>query len=172
MTTFAPEKLLAVLEHHAVECVVIGGLAGSLHGSNQMTYDVDITPATTIENLARLAEALKELGARIRTEGTPEGLPFDRSAAFLANVTMLNLTCDCGDLDIAFTPAGTSGYTDLLASAVVVKIGDVTATVASLADIIRSKEAADRPKDRLALPVLRALLARGSTARSSSPTTP
>ena len=31
-------------------------------------------------------------------------------------------------------------------------------TVASLADVIRSKEAADRPRDRAALPGLRALL--------------
>jgi len=36
-----------------------------------------------------------------------------------------------------------------------VPIGDMTATVASLEDVIRSKEAANRPKDRAVLPILR-----------------
>jgi hypothetical protein len=39
-----------------------------------------------------------------------------------------------------------------------VEIRGVTVHVAALADIIRSKEAADRPKDRLTLPMLRRLL--------------
>ncbi len=38
------------------------------------------------------------------------------------------------------------------------KIGNVTLAVASLEDVIRSKEAANRPKDQRSLPVLRQLL--------------
>jgi hypothetical protein len=37
---------------------------------------------------------------------------------------------------------------------------DVPIRVAALADIIRSKEAADRDKDRVVLPLLRALVGR------------
>lgn len=40
------------------------------------TRDIDITPDATAENLTRLSQALTELGARIRTETAPEGLPF------------------------------------------------------------------------------------------------
>ncbi len=54
-------------------------------------------------------------------------------------------------------PAGTGGYDDLRTSAIVVDLGPTRAMVASLEDIIRSKEAADRPKDRYALPRLRYL---------------
>jgi hypothetical protein len=42
-----------------------------------LTRDVDVTPSTTRENLHRLAAALHELDARIRTEAVPDGLPFN-----------------------------------------------------------------------------------------------
>ena len=42
--------------------------------------------------------------------------------------------------------------------AVSVALGDVTILSASLADIIASKRAADRPKDRAALPILESTL--------------
>jgi hypothetical protein len=77
---FDPEPLLAVLERHGVAYVLVGGYAARLHGSLRPTSDVDVTPATTEENLARLAAALTELGARIRTEAEPSGLAFAASA--------------------------------------------------------------------------------------------
>jgi hypothetical protein len=39
------------------------------------------------------------------------------------------------------------------------EIGGETLTVAALGDVIRSKEAANRPKDRAVLPILRDTLA-------------
>ena len=55
-------------------------------------------------------------------------------------------------------PAGTRGYEDLRRDAVRMQIDDLSVVVASLADVVRSKEAANRPKDHLALPTLRRLL--------------
>ena len=96
------------------------------------------------------------------------GLPFDRSAGFLRDLGpdgILNLTTRAGALDVSFTPAGTDGYDDLRRDAVKLDAPEGVATlVASLADIIRSKRAADREKDRLALPRLQELLERTSTA--------
>ena len=63
-----------------------------------------------------------------------------------------------GDLDLSFTPPGTAGYRDLVARAVVVPLFGVSVAVAALEDVIRSKEAANRPKDLRALPTLRQLL--------------
>ena len=75
----------------------------------------------------------------------------------IGNAEMWNLSTAYGDLDVAFLPAGTNGYADLVESAETYELeGDVRVVVASLADVIRSKEAADRPKDREALPVLAA----------------
>lgn len=55
-------------------------------------------------------------------------------------------------------PAGTTGYADVNRDAEVYEILGLEVRVASLADVVRSKEAANREKDRLHLPVLRALL--------------
>jgi hypothetical protein len=160
---FDPERLLSVLRNNDVDFVLIGGMAAVLHGDVGVTVDVDIVPEKTMGNLERLALALRELQSRIRTEGEPDGLAFDCSAAFFKNLpedSFVNLTTSAGDLDVTFRPAGTSGYPDLADLAVRVETAEhVEILVASLADVIRSKEAADREKDRQALPRLRRLLA-------------
>lgn len=158
---FDPENIFEALADSDVRFVLIGGMAAILHGDAGVTMDVDITPAYDTENLDRLATALRGIRARIRTEGAPNGLPFDCSGEFLRNLGpdgMLNLTTRYGYVDLAFMPSGTEGFEDLKNNAVTVNATGVSLLVASLADVIRSKSAADRDKDRRALPRLRELL--------------
>jgi hypothetical protein len=155
-------RLFEVLNRHKVAYVLIGGMAAVYHGSPFPTEDVDITPLTDRTNLTRLAAALTELDARIRTESEPQGLPFFCDADSLSAVQISNLTTSAGDLDITFQPAGTGGYADLRRDATSASLYGVTVQVASLADLIRSKQAANRPKDQRVLPTLRAILARRS----------
>jgi hypothetical protein len=109
--------------------------------------------------LGTLAAALRDMEARIRTPDAVEGVPFACDATFLGQMKLLNLTTRFGDLDLAFEPAGTGGYDDLAPRAVQSDLGDgLVVPLASLEDIIRSKEAANRDKDRMALPTLRLLL--------------
>jgi hypothetical protein len=154
---FDPERLLRALVRKHVRFVLIGGLAGAVRGSPAATNDADICPDRREDNLRRLAAALRALDARVRADEPPEGLPFDCSAQLLASVELLNLVTKVGDLDVAFGPSGTGGYDDLIARADVVELGGFEVAVASLDDIIRSKRAADRPKDRATLPILLAL---------------
>jgi hypothetical protein len=163
---FRPDQIMRVLHHHRVECVVIGGFAAFLQGSPIPTTDVDVTPSTDRDNLARLPAALTELDARVRAEGV-DPMPFAHDADSLAAVATWNLTTRYGDLDIAFTPAGTRGYEDLIRDAVEVELRGTPVLLASLADIVRSKGATGRDKDHRALPVLRELLARQTRARRS-----
>jgi len=158
---FRPEDILRVLEEHEVRYVLIGGLAASLHGSPQVTFDVDITPERGRQNLERLSDALTELNARVNTADEPEGVPFGHDAGSLGSVEIWNLVTDFGNLDISFTPSGTGGFEDLNREAVRLNVLGVDAYVASLEDVIRSKEAAGRPQDQIALPVLRRILERG-----------
>lgn len=155
-----PEQLIRVLASHGVRYVLIGALAARLQGFPRVTADADITPAPEAENLDRLAAALRELGARVYTEGVPEGLAFDCSAATLARAGIWNLVTSAGRLDVAFIPAGTEGYGDLVEGAVRFEVFGVELLVAGLADIMRSKEAADRPQDRQDVIVLREMLRR------------
>lgn len=155
---FRPEAILEALERHGVEYVLVGGMAAALQGSPLVTVDVDVTPRRTDANLRRLSAALRELGARVRTDDAPGGLAFDHDPVSLAAAGVWNLETAFGDLDVTFEPAGTGGYDDLRRDALRVEVLGVATTVASLADVVRSKEAAGRPKDLLVLPVLRRLL--------------
>lgn len=151
--------MLQVLRDHEVRFVLIGGFAAVTHGSPVPTEDVDITPEQSADNLSRLSAALRDMGARIRAEGVEGGLPFSHDASSLAAVGVWNLVTDYGEFDISFVPTGTSGFSDLDDDAQVMDVGGVPTRVASLADIIRSKQAANRPKDQRVLPVLREILA-------------
>ncbi|WP_329799989.1 hypothetical protein [[Mycobacterium] zoologicum] len=160
-------RLLDVLNRHHVIYVLIGGLAAVYHGSPFPTEDADITPATDRANLSRLADALREVNAKFRTEDVLEGLPFAYDADRLASVQTWNLQTDAGDLDLALQPSGTHGYTDLRRDATAAQLYGITVHIASLADIIRSKTAADRPKDRRVLPTLRELLVKHTGPKSN-----
>jgi hypothetical protein len=75
-----------------------------------------------------------------------------------------------GFLDIALLPDGTRGYDDLKRDATWEQLTDALAvSVASLADVIRSKEAAGREKDRAVLPILRQVLERSRSNCRESP---
>ena len=142
--SFEPRELFRILNAHGVRYVVIGNLGATLYGSPLVTNDADICPARDQDNLEALAGALNEMRARIRAPGLPEGLPF---------------ACDAVFLNLSFEPSGTGGYGNLSQRSVVVGLrDDLEVPVAALEDIIRSKEAANREKDRMALPTLRLLL--------------
>jgi len=158
---YRPDEILAVLERHQVLYVVIGGLAAELRGSPYVTRDVDVTPARTRANFTRLAAALRELDAKLRIADMdePPAIAFDEES-FNQGTTWTFVTRH-GYLDVALLPDGTRGYDDLRRSATQEQITDtVTVTVAALADVIRSKEAAGREKDRAVLPILRRVLER------------
>ena len=152
------ERILAVLADHGVRYVLVGGMAAVVHGSPSVTFDVDVTPERSEDNLRRLSDALRAMHARVWTQTEPEGVPFGHSARTLGESNVWNLLTDHGRLDLTFVPSGTRGYEDLVRDALPLTILGVPTLVASLADVIRSKEAAGREKDRLALPILRRLL--------------
>ncbi|MGH9077071.1 MAG: hypothetical protein ACRDY0_06405 [Acidimicrobiales bacterium] len=154
--------IFSVLDRHQVAYVVIGGMAAAMWGSDlPRTTDADITPASDADNLGRLAAALKDLGARLRVEGEPQGVPAPLDADTLASRQVLTLLTDHGPLDVSFVPEGTTGYADLATRAVRLAVGNHPGVpVADLADVIASKEAAGRAKDLRQLPSLRRLLGR------------
>lgn len=104
------------------------------------------------------------MGAELRSEdslglvnGGPIGVAFECTSERLARSETLELLTRFGELDLVFKPAGTRGFAELDERAVSVPLGGVSVRVASLEDVIRSKEAAGRPKDHRALPLLRQL---------------
>lgn len=148
--------IIAVLNRHGVRYVVIGAFAAiAQQAPIAPTRDIDITPDESTDNLRKLSAALKELDARIRTESDEGGLVFDHDAASLRRALIWNLVCRYGEFDISFRPSGIErGYAQLAERAQRVVVGGVEVPVADLDDVIRSKEAAGRPKDLRVLPTL------------------
>lgn len=152
---FDAQTIVETLNRHGVRYVVIGAFAAQLQGAPiPRTRDIDVTPAADVTNLDRLSAALHALGARIRTAEVIDGLPFDHDGRSLGAVAVWSLTTAYGELDISFVPSGTTGYEDLARRARVIESHGASVPVADLDDVIRSKEAAGRPKDNLHLPIL------------------
>lgn len=108
---------------------------------------------------------MKELNAYLRVEGLSDedarSLPTRLDEESLARMDTSTWRTDAGDLDVLTAiPTRTGGRAfcdDLLERATRMQVADAVVWVASLSDIIASKEWADRPKDREALPELRQL---------------
>ena len=148
--------IVEVLVRHGVHFVVIGAFAAiAQQAPIPATRDIDLTPEPTVENRNRLSAALKELHAQIRTDAVEGGLPFDHSGKSLGQAEFWNLICPYGEFDISFHPIGLEdGYTELVARSHRVVVDGIEVPIADLSDVIRSKEAAGRPKDLRVLPIL------------------
>jgi hypothetical protein len=155
-TALDATAIVEVLNRHGVHYIVIGAFAAiAQRAPIPATRDIDLTPDTTVENLNRLSAALKELGARIRTDAVDGGLPFDHDGRSLGRAAVWNLICPHGEFDISFHPSGfEGGFSQLALRAHKVSVGGVQVMIADLGDVIRSKEAAGRPKDLQVLPAL------------------
>ena len=136
---------------------MVGAVAAIAQGYPLTTGDTDVTPRRERENYERLAAALIELHAKLRTPTGSGEFPIE--PRFLADIGAWTLDTDAGPLDLVFVPAGTRGYEDLRQDSIELDLG-VPVLVASLRDLIRMKEASNRPKDIAQLPALRATLER------------
>lgn len=155
---FDPVAALAALSRAGVEYVVVGQAAVILRGFPGTTVDLDIAPRHDIDNAERLVAALDALHARhapLHDDDAPGPPPDERD--FLGWSQVRRYVTDAGPVDVVPRPIGVGDYTDLARDGDVVDVAGHHVVVASLDDVIASKEAAGRPKDRAALPGLRRL---------------
>jgi hypothetical protein len=150
------EKQLVLLGKYEVECVIVGGVAATLHGSSLTTRDLDVCYNRVSENLTRLIQALRSVNARLR--GAPEGLPFILDEETLRRGLNFTFQTDIGDLDLLGEMAGVGGYTEASENADVMELFGYRYQVLSLPKLIAAKRAAGRTKDLLVLPELEAIL--------------
>jgi hypothetical protein len=159
--------LVGSLERHGVEYLVVGGIAAQGYGAARPTKDFDCLVRREQANLDRVAAAMVELGARLRVGGLSDeearALPVQMDGAMLAQNEISTWRTDAGDLDVLTNiPARDGrrlGYEDLAHRTNIVQGNGFVIRAANLADIVASKEWADRPKDREALAELREILA-------------
>lgn len=139
-----PERIFAALDERAVEYVVVGGLAVQVHGHVRTTNDLDLIPEPSRGNLARLADALNDLGARVLNPGS-ESLEID--ATMLPRATLWQFATAAGDIDVLHDAPGAASFAELRRRALEVRLGERRIPFAGREDLIRMKRAAGRPVD-------------------------
>jgi hypothetical protein len=136
-------KVLRALETAQLEALVVGSVAAALQGAPVLTQDLDLLVRDTPKN----REKLVALGDLLGT-----GKPVQISELSPA----LRFIGADAPVDILFDRlSGTLTYASLKSRAIEVDIAGAKALVACLDDVIRSKEAAGRAKDKAQLPILR-----------------
>jgi hypothetical protein len=153
------QRILEELARHEVNFVLVGGMAAQAHGNTRMTNDVDVIPQPDPGNLARLAEALRALEARVLSSGH-EDLEID--AAMLPRSTIWQFATPHGDIDVLHEAPGAAPYDQLRERALVIALDDVRIPVAGRDDLIQMKLARGRPVDRADVAALTDIDANGA----------
>ncbi len=146
-------RIARALAKHRLEAVMVGNAAAALHGTPVTTLDIDFMFRRTPANMRKLKAVARNLGASIFR---PD---YQVSELF-------RLVNDDQNMQIDFMPRldGVRSFEGLRARAVTIPFGDGSLLVASLADIIKSKRAAGRPRDLAVLEVLEKALEEQSGA--------
>lgn len=135
-------KLAAALQANRLEAIVVGNTASILNGAPVLTQDVDLLVRDTPTNrkkLKRLATALGGAGPLPITGLTSV------ERIYGADVP----------IDIIYNQmTGNLKFASVKSRAHLEPVGTTTLLVAALVDIIKSKTAAGRPKDKAVLPIL------------------
>jgi predicted nucleotidyltransferase len=153
------QRVARTLGRVKLEAVLIGNAAAALHGAPVTTLDFDFMFRKTPTNLRKLKAFAHDLHAMVMRPYYP--------ASDLFRVVSDD---DTGlQVDFLATIHGIRSFESLRSRAVQVAVGDAELAVASLADIVKSKRAAGRPKDYAVLTILEATLdeTKASHARRS-----
>lgn len=132
-----------------MDFLVIGGVAVGYHGHVRATKDVDVVPNPDPENLKRLANVLRELGAEV--EGSEDFAagelpdPLDSSALDLGGNWVLSTRL--GRLDIMQWIGDAPLWSQLAPDAIEDRIADLPIKIVSFEDLVKLKELAGRPED-------------------------
>lgn len=137
-------KLAEVFASHRVRYLFIGKGGAMLYGYPGTTQDIDIFPRKSAENSRNLVEALKELGF---------GMDRILKEAIIVGKDFIQIRGGPFPLDIVFAPDGIESFDEAQKRS---KLIDGRLPCASIDDIIESKKAAKRQRDKEELPRLEA----------------
>lgn len=136
------EEIRDTFARHNVRYLFLGKSGAILLGFPDTTQDADLFVEKTAENGRALVTALRDLGFSLSSEHAAQ---IERGKDFV------QLKNGPFDLDLVFAPDGIERFNDAWARRVEVE----GFPVCHIDDIIASKEAAGRQKDRESLPRLR-----------------
>lgn len=142
-------NLLKILLQDGFDFVLIGGFAGTVHGSNLVTKDLDICMALKPHEITQLRNVLKDFNPFHRM--TPQKLSFLKHPECLENIKNLYLASDLGSLDILSYVDGVGDFERVRQKALTISLFGKDCKVISIDDLISSKKNVGRDKDRIAV---------------------
>lgn len=145
-------QVIRSLRKHDADFIVIGASAAIAQGAPIGTIDLDLGYRRTRDNIRRLVDALKPFHPRLR--GVDESTPFRFGVETVRKGCNFTFVTDAGDLDILGYITGLGDYEAMTANALSLRMFGRSVLVMDLEDVIRSKKAAGRAKDKAVLPVL------------------
>jgi predicted nucleotidyltransferase len=137
-------ELARLFKRHNLEAVMLGNAGAALHGAPVTTMDVDFVFRPTPVNVRKLKSVAKDLGAVIFRPFYP-----------VSGMYRLSRDADQVQVDFMDSAKGLRSFEGIRARAERVDFDGCPLFIASLADIIKSKTAAGRPKDMAVLDVLK-----------------
>jgi len=149
-------RLLDVLCAGGVDFIIVGGFAGTLHGSGIPTRDLDVVYGRDGANIGRIVAALAPHAPYLR--GAPPGLPFQWDQRTVQAGLNFTLVTDLGAIDLLGEIAGGGDYRALVPHAERVTVFGKSCLCLGLRKLIEVKRAAGRPRDLQAVAELEALL--------------
>jgi hypothetical protein len=161
------ERQIKLVGEFQINCVLVGGVAATVHGSSIPTQDLDICYSRDGANLTRVVGALRSVNATLR--GAPKDLPFILDEETLRRGLNFTFDTDAGKLDLLGEVQGVGGYDDCAQHADEAEIFGTHFRVLSLEKLITAKRAAGRPKDLLALVELEAILEHRRASEGNAP---
>ncbi len=142
---FDPMPLLAALHQAGAEATAIGQIAGILHGSTELTGDLDLLWSGAPEQAASLATAFAAVGAEL-TDDDGRPVATDRNAFALPKV-MFRTESASGDCCTPRLPWGALDVAAFVERAETCEIDGVTVRYLRLDDLQAMRRAVGRPKD-------------------------
>jgi hypothetical protein len=153
------ETAVQALCDAGVDFVVIGGVAATLHGSAQVTYDLDICYSRAAANLHRLVQSFSPIPSK--AAGDSCWPPFVWNEATLRNGTVFTLQTDIGEIDLLAEVLGLGAFDDVKQHSITVEAFGRHIATLDLPALIRAKRATGRAKDLAILAELESLLEAG-----------
>ena len=150
------ERQIRLVGEFQIKCVLVGGVAATVHGSSIPTQDLDICYSRESANLTRVVAALRSVNATLR--GAPKDIPFILDEETLRRGLNFTFDTDVGKLDLLGEVRGVGVYADCFENADEAEMFGYRHRVLSLEKLIDAKRAAGRPKDLIALPELETIL--------------
>jgi len=137
------ESVVAALAEVRLEAILIGNAAAALQGAPVTTVDFDFMFRPTPVNLAKLKKFARRLDAVILRPYYPMS-------------SLYRVMNDDRGLQADFMPTihGVKSFNSLRSRAEKIALGGHGLWIANLADIIASKRAAGRPRDKAVLEIL------------------